>query len=219
MLTSTRLPSGGTILASSLPSAGQDRRHLGGADVTRLGHVDDQVGHREGHDRQHQHDDGEQVQAAPDPLPVDLGACGSRLRRSARRSTGGGATARRRSEGWLLWWRLAVEDRLDDVDLVAHPGITRGRHDGQHHGPAVVGRASPVYAAGLRGAALAWTACPRVRRRRRSHRQPRAPFGRRRLTLCGALRYSLAVRAPERAVRVPRAFGGRGAPSTYDLTK
>jgi hypothetical protein len=40
------------------------------------------------------------------------------------------------------------------------------------------------------------------------------------LTDLGALRYSLAVRAPLRAVRVPRDRSGRRtAPSTYDLTK
>src|SRR6476660_2347484 len=39
------------------------------------------------------------------------------------------------------------------------------------------------------------------------------------LTGYGALRYSLAVRAPLRAVRVREPFGGRTAPSTYDFTR
>ena len=54
----------------------------------------------------------------------------------------------------------------------------------------------------------------------RKHDQPRVRDGRWWLTDLGVLRYSLAVRAPSRAVRVPREpFGGRTAPSTYDLTK
>jgi hypothetical protein len=53
-----------------------------------------------------------------------------------------------------------------------------------------------------------------------SRRQPRVPCGHHWLTGRGALRYSLAVRARPRAVRVPRdPFGGGTAPSTYDLTK
>ena len=52
------------------------------------------------------------------------------------------------------------------------------------------------------------------------HDQPRAPCGYHWLTGRGALRYSLAVRARLRAVRVLRdPFGGGTAPSTYDLTK
>ena len=53
-----------------------------------------------------------------------------------------------------------------------------------------------------------------------SRRQPRVPRGHHWLTGRGALRYSLAVRARPRAVRVPRdPLGGGTAPSTYDLTK
>jgi hypothetical protein len=53
-----------------------------------------------------------------------------------------------------------------------------------------------------------------------SRRQPRVPRGHHLLTGRGALRYSLAVRARPRAVRVPREpLGGGTAPSTYDLTK
>jgi hypothetical protein len=49
---------------------------------------------------------------------------------------------------------------------------------------------------------------------------PPFPDGFRWLTGRGAPRYSLAVRAPPRAVRVPRdPVGGRTAPNTYDLTK
>ena len=52
------------------------------------------------------------------------------------------------------------------------------------------------------------------------HRQQPVPQGHRWLTGYGALRYSLAVRAPLRAVRVVRdPFGGRTAPSTYDFTR
>ena len=54
----------------------------------------------------------------------------------------------------------------------------------------------------------------------RRHGQPRPRSGCLWLTGPGVLRYSLAVRAPLRAVRVPRdPSGGRAAPSTYDLTK
>jgi hypothetical protein len=50
--------------------------------------------------------------------------------------------------------------------------------------------------------------------------QPWVRVGRWWLTVLGALRYSLAVRAPGRAVRVLREpFGGRTAPSTYDFTR
>ena len=52
--------------------AGQNRRDLVGADVTRLGHVDDQVGHAERHDRQHDQRGQRHVEPAADPLPVDL---------------------------------------------------------------------------------------------------------------------------------------------------
>jgi hypothetical protein len=49
---------------------------------------------------------------------------------------------------------------------------------------------------------------------------PPFPDGFRWLTGRGAPRYSLAVRALPRAVRVPRdPVGGRTAPNTYDLTK
>jgi hypothetical protein len=49
---------------------------------------------------------------------------------------------------------------------------------------------------------------------------PPFPDGFRWLAGRDAPRYSLAVRAPLRAVRVPRdRVGGRTAPSTYDLTK
>ena len=54
----------------------------------------------------------------------------------------------------------------------------------------------------------------------RTRGQAPLPAGYRWLTGPGALRYSLAVRAPLRAVRVARDLvGGRTLPSTYDLTK
>ena len=66
------------------------------------------------------------------------------------------------------------------------------------------------------------TAAGRSGYRAWAHRraQPPAPCGHRWLTGRGALRYSLAVRARLRAVRVPRDFFGGGiAPSTYDFTR
>ncbi len=52
--------------------AGQDCRDLVGTDVTRPGHVDDQVGHREGDDRQQDDRGRGQIHRASNPCPVDL---------------------------------------------------------------------------------------------------------------------------------------------------
>ncbi|CNM37541.1 Uncharacterised protein [Mycobacterium tuberculosis] len=52
--------------------AGKDRGDLVGTDVTWLGNVDDQVGHREGDHRQQDHHRRGEVQRTPYPFPVDL---------------------------------------------------------------------------------------------------------------------------------------------------
>ena len=79
--------------------AGQDRRDLVGADVARLGHVDDQVGHSERHDRQHDQGGHRHVQPATDPLPVDLLHGGQTAGRPARRPAAPWRWTPRRSGG------------------------------------------------------------------------------------------------------------------------
>ena len=143
MLTSTRLPSGGTIFASSRAVAGQDRRHLVGADVAGLGHVDDEVGHRERDDRQHQTiSTTAMYSAAAHPLPVDL------LRRSSAASAVAGPPGRpppRRAVAvGRLRRRRAVECRLDGVDRVAQRRSVSSRHRRHDRGRPVVGRHAPA---------------------------------------------------------------------------
>ena len=101
--------------------AGQDRRHLVGADVARLGHVDDEVGHRERDDRQHDQHGHRGVQPAAHPLPVDLRG-GSRASAPVAALRGGPPPPGGRRGGGRRWLlrrrRRAVQCCLDDVDRV-----------------------------------------------------------------------------------------------------
>ena len=123
--------------------AGQNRRHLVGPDVARLGHVDDEVGHREGDDRQHDQHGHRGVQPAAHPLPVDLLA-GTGPRRLGG-TAGWSTTARwtpRRGRRRLLRRRSAVQRRLDDVDRIAKVRRRGGPHRRHDCGQPVVGRNS-----------------------------------------------------------------------------
>ena len=122
--------------------AGQDRRHLIGADVAGLGHVDDQVGHRERHHRQHQEQRRHREERATHPHPVDLLAeprpgsgrpPGGRRRRVAHRRPAAGAVA-------VVGRRRAVQCGLDDVDRVAQMGVDVVADRRQDRGQPVVGR-------------------------------------------------------------------------------
>ena len=123
--------------------AGQDRRDLVGADVTRLGHVDDQVRHPERHDGQHDQGRHRHVQPAADPLPVDLLHGGQAAGRSAGWSASTATRPTRRSRRGRLRRRGAVERRLDGLDRVAQRrGVLPDRWDdggqsvvGWHRGP------------------------------------------------------------------------------------
>ena len=192
---------------------GQDCRDLIGTDVARLGNVDDEVSHRESDDRQQKHHRCGEIGRSSHPPPIHpVGpAHPSRWSGSGSRPLvprGGRPRAVQRCLDLLdrvPWrgWLGAVQRRLDLLDRV---GTTRrsviddGREDG---GQPVVG--TNLAALAGRRTLLCVTG-----------RLVVAPFVLPRVTQ----RYSVAVRAPLRAVRVPRVpFGGRAAPSTYDLTK
>ena len=221
MLTSTRLPSGGTIFANSRAVAGQNRRHLVGADVAGLGHVDDEVGHAERDDRQHDEHHRADVQRAAHPLPVDLARLARRPSVVAAAATGRPAAVRRSGGGG---WRAGSSAAAvpSSAALTTSIGSRNcGSMSSRTGGRIVVGRTSGGH---RRRARRAGSRCrrrqassPTVWRRYRrrgapTHRRPLTRAGCQRLTGPGALRYSLAVRAPLRAVRVPRVLrAGRRA--------
>ena len=119
--------------------AGQDRRDLVGADVTRLGHVDDQVGHSERHDRQHDQGGHRHVQPATDPLPVDLLHRGQAAGRPARRPAATWRWTPRRPRRGRVRRRGPVQCRLDGLDRVAQRrGVLPDRLD--DGGQSVIGR-------------------------------------------------------------------------------
>ena len=216
MSTSTRLPSGGTIFASSLPSLARIVDTCVGADVAGLGHVDDQIGHPERESGSTISTAAIAIQAAAHPLPVDLltqgwagGPAGRRHRgasaagRAARAAVAASAAACRRAHALTA----SIGSRRCRRTLVADRG--------QDRGPPVVGRR----AGGGRGAAGPGGRCrgPSARCWGRAFTPSAACAlaGICRLTGRGALRYSLAVRAPLRAVWVRREpLGGGTAPST-----
>ena len=198
--------------------AGQDCRYLVGPDVAGLGHVDDEVGHRECDDRQYDQHGHRGVQHAARPLPVDLVAEAG-LRCGWRPSTRWSAAARwapRRGRRWLLRRRRrAVQRRLDDVDRVPQMRRRCAAHRRQLRGQPVVG----------------WDACGPVPRRA----VPREVVGVAPTpSAARPLRTSLADRSWRPSLFTGRAratarrlgasrprppFGGGTAPSTYDLTK
>ena len=191
--------------------AGQDRRHLVGSDVARFGHFDDHVGHAERHERQQNERGDRDVDPAPDPLPVDLVHRRQAARRPAAWSATAGRRTPRRHGRRRLRRRGAVQRRLDGLDRVAQrSGVVSHRRDDRGMPIVEVADRPDGEGAGVRPP----QSCGRP------HRQQPVPQGHRWLTGYGALRYSLAVRAPLRAVRVGREpFGGRTAPSTYDFTR
>ena len=230
MLTSTRLPSGGTIFASSRAVAGQDRGHLRGADVARLGHVDDHVGHAERDASAARSGRPPGSQTAAHPLPVELLA---QARAAARRAAppGRSTSAGRRPGGGGCFGAGRRRAPLDGVDRVAQVRRCALAHRGQDRVGRIIrssGAATtcgrPVWTArvcrtspGRRGGPSARWAWSRV------HTVSRCPS--RASSADRSWRPSLFTgrartdRAPSGASRAARPFGGGSAPSTYDLTR
>ena len=155
---------------------GQDCRHLIGADVAGLGHVDDEVGHSESDDRQHHHGHDEGGQPTAHPLPVDPVEEVGTVATGSVAAPATAAAGRGQISGWLR--RRAIECGLDHLDrvpqtrieVVTHRRDDRGRPaigwDGRTRGtrwPGLVGRRrEPGWRSG------------RTRRRRRTQRRIRA---------------------------------------------
>ena len=198
--------------------AGQDRRHLVGADVAGLGDVDDEVGHREGDDRQHgsarpprtysprrTHFQLSRWRSSARPPGSGLAAAAVR-RRGGRR--GGGLAAAGFGGGGVpssAALTTSIGSRRCGGRAVARPAAGPWSAGRRARGPPRARR--PARVAGVCGSASSPSTVWR-RSRRRALDAPSAADPLRdvsRLTGRGALRYSLAVRAPSRAVRVPRA--------------